>query len=770
MYHCLRLIICLAAMVLLLSSCQDPGAHKTPIPPTVVILQPSVVDGTPTYDEGDGVEFSAQVSDNLDTPDELQIVWQTVYSDGVDTIIEELGTSTASADGLTYFIAPALVGATHSISVTATDSDDLSDTDTIEIIVLETPLDQVPTVAINSPSDGETFEMDEEVDFAATADDDNGPANLTVSWWSNLDGEFDTTVPSDEGWMFVSTDQLSVGDHTIRVTVTDASDQIAEDEITIHINSEPSAPSQPTVQITPANPQTSDDLLCTASGSVDPNGDTVTYLYNWLLDGAQTGNTTDTVLAAETTVSEEWICQVVPTDGQLEGPLGQDSVVVLPNDGDVVISEVQANPDAVNDGSGEWFEVYNNTGETIGLYGWVISDITNGESHTIDDALMILPGHFATLGNNGDMGSNGNVAVDYEYAGFNLDDTVDEIVLSIGVVEVDRVEYDFSGPWPSTAAGQPIMLDMSQLDYVANDDPANWCGSTTSLGAGFDFGTPSDDNDDCDCYASDNDGDIFGDHASCDEDDCDDNNPNVNPNAAEVCDGVADNNCDGTLDGDELDDDGDGMTECDGDCDDGNALVYLGAPENCDGELDNNCDGVNDTNETDDDGDGYSDCDGDCDDGEAAVHPGAADYCDGMDNDCDGAIGEDEIDPYESNDSRASAPQLYSSNSTSTSSTALSDATLHNNSDEDWFYIYQGDPFGGNYSVTGSVTAPAGVTVYLELYKDNSLEDGGPGQTSVSFGGDWLDDDSDNYYFRVVRQSGTADPCETYTLSIASSG
>ena len=45
--------------------------------------------------------------------------------------------------------------------------------------------------------------------------------------------------------------------------------------------------------------------------------------------------------------------------------------------------------------------------------------------------------------------------------------------------------------------------------------------------------------------------------------------------------------------------------------------------------------------------DGYVDasCGGeDCDDGDGTVHPGAVELCDGQDNDCDGALGVDEVD------------------------------------------------------------------------------------------------------------------------------
>lgn len=76
-----------------------------------------------------------------------------------------------------------------------------------------------------------------------------------------------------------------------------------------------------------------------------------------------------------------------------------------------------------------------------------------------------------------------------------------------------------------------------------------------------DDATPQDDDDSSEPVDLDGDG-----HSE--PDDCNDNNADVHPGAEHVCDGVLDNDCDGILDGNEIDDDGDGYTECDGDCDD----------------------------------------------------------------------------------------------------------------------------------------------------------------------------------------------------------
>jgi len=180
-----------------------------------------------------------------------------------------------------------------------------------------------------------------------------------------------------------------------------------------------------------------------------------------------------------------------------------------------------------------------------------------------------------------------------------------------------------------------------------------------------------------------------------DNTDCNDNNPNVNPTATEICDGL-DNNCNGTTDENlnqntyYLDSDNDGygnsaitITDCTlpsgyavngEDCDDTDPQIHPSIQEVCDG-VDNNCDGNIDDVSTnnfylDQDGDGYGDsnnsimdcnqptgyaatggdCDdsdpaiagyvtvpGDCDDNDPEINPAAPEVCDGLDNNCNGS-------------------------------------------------------------------------------------------------------------------------------------
>lgn len=128
--------------------------------------------------------------------------------------------------------------------------------------------------------------------------------------------------------------------------------------------------------------------------------------------------------------------------------------------------------------------------------------------------------------------------------------------------------------------------------------------------------------------------------------------------------------CDPATDGEEdktvTDADGDGFS-ADDDCDDDNADISPDATEACDG-FDNNCDGVTDeagstgeaTFYADSDADGFGDSAAtssacaqptgyvadmtDCDDAQAGINPGAAEVCDGgnVDEDCSGAANDED--------------------------------------------------------------------------------------------------------------------------------
>jgi hypothetical protein len=85
------------------------------------------------------------------------------------------------------------------------------------------------------------------------------------------------------------------------------------------VNDPPTAPT--IVKISPENPNTLDSLVCTASGSTDPDNDKVVYRYKWYKnDVLQTDLTAPDVHYSKTAKGETWRCEAIPSDGQVDGP------------------------------------------------------------------------------------------------------------------------------------------------------------------------------------------------------------------------------------------------------------------------------------------------------------------------------------------------------------------------------------------------------------------------------------------------------------------
>ncbi|MEZ4956692.1 MAG: MopE-related protein [Saprospiraceae bacterium] len=197
-------------------------------------------------------------------------------------------------------------------------------------------------------------------------------------------------------------------------------------------------------------------------------------------------------------------------------------------------------------------------------------------------------------------------------------------------------------------------------------------------------------------WYADNDEDGFGDYATklnaftqpngyvSDNTDCDDNNPNVNPEADEICNDL-DDDCDEEIDEvtfdtptwyADADNDGagdpnnpvkscnqpNGYVDNDEDCDDSDSNININATEICN-EVDDDCDGEVDEDDAapsiwykDDDADsfgdpndfiyacvqsnGYVDNDLDCNDSASEINPLAFEYCNGFDDNCNGQIDE----------------------------------------------------------------------------------------------------------------------------------
>ncbi len=168
----------------------------------------------------------------------------------------------------------------------------------------------------------------------------------------------------------------------------------------------------------------------------------------------------------------------VPTSGVL--------VAANLQPGDLVVSEVLANPAAVSDTAGEWLELYNRGSSQFDINGMVLRD-HGSNSHTIATAapLLIDPGAYLVLGRNGDADANGGYTPDYVYRDFTLANSSDSIILEWGQQTIFELSYSSTDGFGDSGISMQLGSIGEQItasNYLPSD-------ATMTFGAG-DLGTP----------------------------------------------------------------------------------------------------------------------------------------------------------------------------------------------------------------------------------------------------------------------------------------
>jgi hypothetical protein len=198
---------------------------------------------------------------------------------------------------------------------------------------------------------------------------------------------------------------------------------------------------------------------------------------------------------------------VGPGGGQTDGAIPPDveaaqqgdvTTYIAPGDGaqaqstppgpvaKVVITEIMANPQAVLDSTGEWFELHNTGTLAVDLKGWTIKD-DKSNTHTIKGSVPLAPGGYLVLGKTKDKQLNGGAAVHYAYGtSWYLNNSSDQIyVYDAQLRLVDKVLYD-SGSWTL-----PNGASLSRKDPKGPAGPTGWCKETKGWGgSSSDKGSP----------------------------------------------------------------------------------------------------------------------------------------------------------------------------------------------------------------------------------------------------------------------------------------
>ncbi|RMG19332.1 MAG: hypothetical protein D6729_05615 [Deltaproteobacteria bacterium] len=152
--------------------------------------------------------------------------------------------------------------------------------------------------------------------------------------------------------------------------------------------------------------------------------------------------------------------------------------------GDLVITEILYDPEALPDAAGEWLEIHNPGADPLDLAGCTIADRV---SEAPLDGVQVAPGGYVTLARSATPGFVPDAVI-----GLTLNNGGDALTLRCGGVEIDAVDYGTGFP---VASGASLSLAPG-LDHVANDRPEAWCLAEHRYGRG-DRGTPGAPNPPC---------------------------------------------------------------------------------------------------------------------------------------------------------------------------------------------------------------------------------------------------------------------------------
>jgi hypothetical protein len=179
-----------------------------------------------------------------------------------------------------------------------------------------------------------------------------------------------------------------------------------------------------------------------------------------------------------------------PPDGTCEQDGGMRAVVA-PAPGDLVITEVMANPAAVPDDAGEWIELY--VGRDVDLDGLSVGTGPDALRVVVAEGacLRAAAGSHVVLAASADPGTNGGLGAVAGELGVGLRNSGGTLIIGHGNAVLDEVR------WTSAPAGRSLALDPAHRSTAGNDVAAHWCASTAAPYGSGDVGTPGVANGAC---------------------------------------------------------------------------------------------------------------------------------------------------------------------------------------------------------------------------------------------------------------------------------
>lgn len=200
------------------------------------------------------------------------------------------------------------------------------------------------------------------------------------------------------------------------------------------------------------------------------------------------GMATFQILLDETVVQVEIVEISDESGNQQNGAVGY---------GEILITEIMYDPSALSDTEGEWFEIYNNSGQTINLQNLILAR-DDANSHIIADPIELPPAEYFVF-------RRTDLAVDvtnsHTYGSdITLSNTGAVLAIYNEGTETDPGALIFSLNYGETGfpggSGASIALNPDLLNAADAVLGSFWCTSTSAYSTG-DLGTPGVVNDPC---------------------------------------------------------------------------------------------------------------------------------------------------------------------------------------------------------------------------------------------------------------------------------
>ena len=232
----------------------SPTGPENNLPPSASITSPG---NGASFDSGAAISFEGSATDPEDGSLTGQSLRWTSSLDG------PLGTGSS-------FSRSDLSSGTHTIRLTATDSQNATDSETVSIGV-GVSANERPTASITLPASNSEFTLGESISFQGLGTDpeDGSLTGASLQWFSSRDGLIGTGIT-------FSRNDLSLGTHTIRLIATDSEAASDTAQVSIGVGEVPNQDPTASFSFSCSN------LTCTfTDGSTDPDGTVVSWAWQF---------------------------------------------------------------------------------------------------------------------------------------------------------------------------------------------------------------------------------------------------------------------------------------------------------------------------------------------------------------------------------------------------------------------------------------------------------------------------------------------------------